>query len=56
MNELKSIDYEYKKLKEVSKKKKDELKTCYKIVQYLSNLIQRLNNISVNTINKKKEN
>ena len=47
MNELKSIDNEYQKLIEISKEKKDDLKTCYKIVQDISNLIQKLNNISV---------
>ena len=55
MNELKSIDNEYQKLIEISKEKKDDLKTCYKIVQDISNLIQKLNNISVYSIRQKRE-
>lgn len=55
MNELKSIDNEYQKLKEELKDKKDDLKMCYKNEQDISNLIQRLKNISVDSIRQKKE-
>ena len=54
MNELKSIDNEYQKIKEQRYGEKKDLKRCYQHVQDIANLIKRINNISENVIQQKK--
>ena len=54
MNELKSIDNEYQKIKEQRYGEKKDLKNCYQHVQDIANLIKRINNISENVIQQKK--
>ena len=54
MNELKSIDNEYQKIKEQRKGEKKDLIKCFKYVQDISNLINRINKISENVIQQKK--
>ena len=43
MNELKSIDREYQRIKTELKEKKNDLNAYYKIVQDISDLIKRIN-------------
>ena len=54
MNELKSIDNEYQKIKEQRYGEKKDLKSCYQHAQDIANLIKRINNISENVIQQKK--
>ena len=54
MNELKSIDNEYQKIKEQRYGEKKDLKSCYQHAQDIAYLIKRINNISENVIQQKK--
>ena len=54
MNELKSIEKEFQRIKNQSNDEKNDLKICYKTVQDISNIINRINNISDKIVQKNK--
>ena len=54
MNELKSIDREYQRIKTELKEKKNDLNAYYKIVQDISDLIKRINKRSEKVIIQKR--